>query len=338
MKPSVHESIPEGEHHAVELISALVLETMRRRYAARAPVPRGQHPKSHGNVRAEFIVGDDVPRDLKHGIFKTPETYSAWIRFSASAAPARSDVKRDAHGMSIKVEGVRGKHLPDEHDRVDEQDFMLVNHPVFFCRDALDYADFAGTVAPRGRMLDGFAATWRIWAFYLPPSPAHWRLRDALNLRRTLRQPVTNPLQIRYWSQTPYALGPHAVKYSAIPRDPPPRRRPAPPGDNGLREAMAGTLWSTDVTFDFAVQRQVDRESMPVEDATVLWKESQSPFRKVATIRIPAPQDILSDAHHPEADDLLFTPWHSLKDHQPLGGINRLRREVYERGAQYRRA
>jgi hypothetical protein len=77
------------------------------------------------------------------------------------------------------------------------------------------------------------------------------------------------------------------------------------------------------------VQRQGDPERMPVEDPTIRWSERASPFLTVATIRIP-PQEFTSEAQQAFAENLSFTPWHSLPEHQPLGGINRVRRDVYE--------
>jgi hypothetical protein len=49
----------------------------------------------------------------------------------------------------------------------------------------------------------------------------------------------------------------------------------------------------------------------------------------VATIHIPS-QSFQSEARKELAENLSFTPWHTLADHQPLGGINRVRRAVYE--------
>ena len=76
---------------------------------------------------------------------------------------------------------------------------------------------------------------------------------------------------------------------------------------------------------------------MPIEDPTIPWKEHASPFRKVATIRIPA-QDLTSKARKDFAESLSFTPWHSLPDHRPLGGINRVRGAVYDAVSKLRHA
>ena len=46
-----------------------------------------------------------------------------------------------------------------------------------------------------------------------------------------------------------------------------------------------------DACFDFRIQLQTDARTMPIEDATVEWKEADSPWHMVARIRIPQ-QDI----------------------------------------------
>jgi hypothetical protein len=67
---------------------------------------------------------------------------------------------------------------------------------------------------------------------------------------------------------------------------------------------------------------------MPVEDPTVRWAESASPFQKVATLRIPV-QDCSPQQRRNHGERLVFTPWHALEEHRPLGGINRVRKAVY---------
>ena len=69
--------------------------------------------------------------------------------------------------------------------------------------------------------------------------------------------------------------------------------------------------------------------SASVEDPTVPWDETASPYVKVATIRIPI-QSFESDEQMQFGENLSFTPWHALAEHRPLGGINRARLKVYE--------
>ena len=95
-----------------------------------------------------------------------------------------------------------------------------------------------------------------------------------------------------------------------------------------LRLAMSNHLMLHEARFDFLVQIQIDPVAMPVENPTVPWDETVSPYIKVASIRIPV-QSFESDEQMAFGENLSYTPWHSLPDHRPLGGINRTRREVY---------
>src|SRR4029453_11885971 len=64
---------------------------------------------------------------------------------------------------------------------------------------------------------------------------------------------------------------------------------------------------------------------MPVDDATVLWN---SPEIVLATITIP-PQEFASEERQAFGEALSFSPWHSHPAHEPLGSVNRARREPY---------
>lgn len=283
------------------------------------PARRDQHPKPHGCVRAEFIVGDDVPDHLRHGLFREPHSYAAWIRFSSSSPRILPDAKKDAHGIAIKLLGVAGdKVLPGERQET-THDFILANSRAFFIRTAADSVPFVE------RFISGKLLSF----FFFGRNPFRWRVHEFVNMLKATRKGVSNPLQIQYWSQTPYKLGPHAVKYSAKPLSPKTDRKPVSSGENFLEEAMVRQLSAREATFAFMVQRQTDPVKMPVEDATIVWNEALSPYEKVATIRIP-PQTFDSDAQKEFAENLSFTPWHALPEHRPLGNTNRIRRVVYE--------
>jgi hypothetical protein len=92
---------------------------------------------------------------------------------------------------------------------------------------------------------------------------------------------------------------------------------------------MSSHLATRDACFELAVQKQVDADRMPIEDATVVWDERRSPFVPVAQIVIPV-QSFESDAQMAFCENLSYTPWHALPEHRPLGGLNRIRRAVYE--------
>jgi prostaglandin-endoperoxide synthase 2 len=68
---------------------------------------------------------------------------------------------------------------------------------------------------------------------------------------------------------------------------------------------------------------------MPVEDPTIEWREQDAPFVPVARLTIPR-QGFDTPERRAFGTNLSFTPWHGLDAHRPLGGINRVRRVVYE--------
>jgi len=203
------------------------------------------------------------------------------------------------------------------------QDFVLISHPVFVTKDVEEFY----------RLILARTTSYRalLW-FLLNPFEGHWRI--ARNLWSSLRR-HSNPLAIRYWSTTPYALGANcAVKYSAQPKLSASAESPQV-GDDFLRTAMKASLNKGEAVFDFMVQLQTDPMHMPIEDPGVEWKEQESPFHKVATVRI-LKQKFDTPARDELAENLSFTPWHSLPDHRPLGGINRARKIVYEAISLYR--
>ena len=283
----------------------------------RSPVPRQQHPKQHGCVRAEFTIAPDLPEKLRVGLFREPRTYPAWIRFSNSSS--FTDPQGNAHGMAIKLLDVDGTKLLDAEKDARTQDFLLVDYPVFIIRTAADYLEFFRTTlkAP-GRLPMSF--------FFPRLDPRTWRLRELRLLLAVRRLHIANPLTTQYWSMSAYQFGSQAVKYAAKPLSLPQSQPPKSAGRDYLREAMAADLRTKPAQFAFMVQFQTDARRMPIEDLTV---ECTSPFHQVATITIPQ-QTFDSDAQMAFGEQLSFTPWHCLPEHRPLGGLNRVRKVVYE--------
>lgn len=274
---------------------------------------RDAHPKMHGVVKAEFIVEPGLPEELRVGLFREPKTYRAWIRFSNQSDPMKPDISADIRGMSIKLMGVPGGKLLEAERHEETQDFIVISTNVFVTRNV---EQFDGLIRS---MEKGLPA--QIWFAITHP-------RFVWNLVKSNRK-FANPLQIRYYSTTPYLWGPTAVKYSAIPRVTEPDSIPANPDPDYLRLALIRSLERGDAFFDFAVQLQTDPRRMPIEDPGRAWSESASPFRKVATIRV-LQQSFDSEAQREFGENLSYTPWHSLPEHRPLGGINRARRVVYD--------
>jgi hypothetical protein len=328
-----------NERTAAHIAATLAYQVRRDHAPHRLPAQRDAHPKHHGTVEAEFIVDPDIPADLRHGIFATPgRRYQAWIRFS-NAFRVRHDMDRDARGFAIKLLGI------DDHEAT--QDFLMVTHSAFFAATAADFLEFPAAVGSTGPKVAGALRAMRFFFRLRPPFRFRWRAFRAFGKTRIR---AMSPLAIRYFSQTPYRLGSHEVKFSVRPTAPPStadrfrfwlrtlpwRIRPlaflkSPASEHFLRDELFGTLAAGEASFDFLVQRRTDPARMPLDNATVVWSERHSPFVKVATVRLP--QQSLSAAAITErltfSEHLSFTPWHTLA-HEPLGSINQARRIVYE--------
>jgi hypothetical protein len=150
------------------------------------------------------------------------------------------------------------------------------------------------------------------------------------------RQQPSCHLDIPYWSTTPYLFGSgRAVKYYVKPSAGAAAKRPDSPTDTYLRDALRDRLTRGEASFDFFVQFQIDEQRTPIEDAMVEWKESDSPYLRVATIRIPR-QSIDDAETERKCESVAFNPWNSLPEHRPLGSMNRARKEIYTAMAAYR--
>lgn len=284
-----------------------------------APGLRGQHPKSHGTVWAEFTVAPDLPENLRVGVFKEPgKTYPAWIRFSNGGSV--DDAKGGLHGMAIKLMDVEGEKVLANEKLAQTQDFVMADHPVFFIRNVEDFADFSTALVESGGKPP--------LKFFVPDHPQELKILQSFQQKQ-----IVNPLAAAYWSQTPYQFGQKAIKFAVQPSS-------QISGEIGttpdfLRAAMASYLKEQNAAFDFLVQLQSDPTLTPVEDPTVEWREQDAPLQKIATIRIPA-QIFGTPEQNAFGEALSFTPWHSLPEHQPLGSINRARKEIYQQTSRQR--
>ena len=296
-----------GGREVAEEMSALLVELVKKRDKP-GEYRRDAHPKHHGCVKANFSVEPDLPEDLRVGLFQEARDYRSYIRFSNGTGMG-PDYEDGVRGMAIKLTGVEGEKLLEDEKGEKTQDFLLISHNVLLVKDA---ADFLGLVRA--------ASSGNVIWFFINPFDSHFR---EMGIFLDTNQAHPNLLDVRYFSTTPYLYGPgRAVKYSARPCEARKSEMPEEPGENFLRETMAASLSSGEACFNFMVQFQTDPYDMPIEDAREEWDEEVSPFRKVATVRIPS-QEFESPEQMEFCENLSFTPWHSLSEHRPLGGVNR---------------
>lgn len=304
------ERIPRGEDEAIEEIVEMIRKTVQDGYKQSGRASRDAHRKAHGCVKAEFQVHDGLTPDIRQGLFASPQNYNAVIRFSNGSSEVKDDHDGDGRGFAIKLLGVEGDRLEkDPGEERHTQDFLMINHPVFFVRNAADYVSFQKSV------IDGSLIWW-----LMNPFRVLHESRIALAIQQTK---MVNPLESRYWSMTASKLGDRQMKFMVAPCSAVGALNPSDSVDR-LAENLSAHLKNRAACFDFKVQLRAVK-SMSVEDPSEEWSESESPYRDVARILIPSQIPDRGET----CETLSFNPWNGLSDHRPLGGISRVRREVY---------
>jgi hypothetical protein len=278
---------------------------------------RGGNTKTHGIVRAEFIVHDGLPDQFRHGIFAEPRTFRAWVRFSGPGPYITPDIDDVGFmSISIKLMGVPGPKLME--DEKFTQDMFGVSTPTFVTPDVKANAQLQMDSVKNATV------------HYFLNFGRHHVLDFLMQSLWTKTQ--SGPFEAPYFSCVPYLLGEgQAMQYSVWPiskRRTPIPRLPFRPPDDYLRGSMVAALAERDVELDFRVQLQTDPYLMPIENNAVLWPERLSPRVSVATIRIPK-QQFDTPAQLNFARRLTFNAWHCIPEHRPLGNQSRARKRMY---------
>lgn len=293
-----------------------------------------------------------------------------------------------SRGMAIKVYGVKGNVLlPDENEQ--NQDFLMVNTPEFAFTNVRDYLRltkvldvdpmganpdpyFIPLVLIKAKLLDpitlelkplpavGFEKIKDAWNFFKNSGVfadfTHQDLKGTeLSINAVInikKKTVRNPLQVPYFSASPFRFGPdHVMKFSVVPAieteqtvftDEEKNKLDSDYLAQALKETMTQnkkTIRKEPLKFNFMVQvienRQLDQLGLDktIENASIAWDEK---LHKVASISIPAVDEQEAPDFVDACKSLEFTPWHALEEHAPLGGINRLRKPVYSKSAKFR--
>lgn len=166
---------------------------------------------------------------------------------------------------------------------------------------------------------------------------------------------VRNPLEVQYFSASPFRYGPDRVmKFSVAPVDGEKTQPKFSPEEmenvdaNYLAKALEKTMAkgeSIHLSFKVQVIKASDLKTYGkelIENAAKTWDKKQYPSVEFTTVEVAKieikPVNVEKSKKLVDAcKSLLFTPWHALAAHEPLGGINRLRKPVYSKSAEHRR-
>lgn len=292
---------------------------------------RASHAKSTACVVGDLVVGDGLPPELAQGLFARPGTYRVAVRLAQGPGEHLDDRVSTHCGMSIKVFGVNGGKLPGHEAAT--QDFVLASGTTFPAGTAagfLSQAKKIGMTVPTPEGVKSVASSLArgintmLNAVGAGPSPT----------LAFYGHPFSHPLDEAYFSQCPVRYGDHVAKLAAFPASPDQhalREWTLDPhqDENGFRHAAVDYFQRSDAVFELRAQLWVNADTQPIEDASVEWSVTESPYLTIATLRLPR-QAAYGDARVRYFDEVMtFRPAHSLTAHRPLGGVMRARLQVY---------
>lgn len=312
MELTIHETLVPGESEATAKLIEMLGKKMKKDTPSGGKIRRDAHPKQICLLKAEFTVSPNLSEDLKVGVFKDALTYPCWLRYSNQNSPPAPDHVKDIRGLAIKLMGVAGDKVLVEEKDAKTHDFVMASADYFVTPNVVGFSKLITALV---------SGKFRLILYFLSHPGVTYRLLSTLKNFGSL-------LEARFWSISPYLFGDRVVKYSLKPQNSEQSAIPEKPSDDYLRETMAQQLRTKEYYYDFMIQFQKDPQNMPVEDLSKPWKESESPFIKVATVKIPI-QEFDSIEQQEYGDGLSFNPWHCLPEHRPLGSINRARRLAY---------
>jgi hypothetical protein len=347
--PDVERADPNFEsalQSAIEDIKRYVSRPLETAGGVRAV--RDAHAKGYGLARGEVEILDGVPAEYAQGIYARPGRHEAMVRFSNGSHQTGADaLLGNVCGLGLKLFGIDGPTLLEDEPDSHTFDYAMMNYPIFFANTVEHYVFihelvlFAGpppcdeTPEMARARSHQFLHNFLTGMGKLPPERWAW---DELGAFLALAQvKPENLLLSTYWTMGAVRHGAYIAKVRVAPVQECADRvvwrvfDPANAPDI-FRPGLVTELRERAFEFDIQVQLCVDLEHMPVEDLTVAWSETLSPFVTVAKLRLPL-QDIEGDDNFEKMDATSMTPWRCTEDHRPLGNIQRARKEVYRQSS-----
>lgn len=299
---------------------------------------RAVHAKAHALVKGVLTIRDGLPPELAQGLFARGGSYPAIARFSTSPGDLLDDSVTAPRGVALKLLGVEGEHV--ESEETGTQDFVMVDGPAFAAPTA---RKFLGNLKLLAATTDKAQGAKKLLSAALRAAEG---TLEALGGESALLKNLggaqsVHPLGETYFTQTAYRYGDYVAKLSLQPVS---ANLTALTGKHvrvigrpdALREECNDVLLAGPVEWVLRVQLCRDADTMPIEDATVVWDEAESPFVEVARLRLEPQQGWTTGVSEPAEDRLRFSPWHCLAAHRPLGTINRARRDAYRMSSELR--
>ncbi|OQO01628.1 hypothetical protein B0A48_12664 [Cryoendolithus antarcticus] len=280
---------------------------------------RGTHLKTQGCVLGRFTVKDDLPAHLAQGMFAKPGSYDVIMRYSSLTPKLVPDNISAPRGIGMKIFGIEGEKLWGEDKKT--QDWTFNNYPILELRDPQTTYDIADSLERNWNDLPTFAKE-------------QGERVDADVATYAGGLPRQHMVAMKQWSQSAYRHGDYVAKYGVFPlaseqvslektiikEDDP---------INILSQHTRDFHMRHKVTYSFCAQLLQSLDEQPVDDIGIEWDEKKYPMEQIATLEFEPQDSWLPEFRVWWDDRITVNSWHGLKEHQPLGSTNRMRRVVY---------
>ena len=242
-------------------------------------------------------------------------------------------------GVAIKVIGVEGERVAGSESDV-TQDFVLVNGPAF---NAPNAGAFLKNLKLLAATTDRLEPVKKLTSTVARGAEAVLEVfgKKSTTLATLGGQQETHILGETFYSQVPILYGANIVKIGLFPVSPELTALTDAPMDNtghvnAIRNQVVDYFLRQGGTWEVRVQFCTNLTTMPVEDASAVWPEDDSPYVTVGRITAPKQDPWTIETIAAVDEGLSFSPWHALAAHRPLGSVMRARKRAYEMSAQFR--
>ncbi|KAK4046744.1 hypothetical protein OIV83_005849 [Microbotryomycetes sp. JL201] len=283
---------------------------------------RGTHLKTQGCVKGKLVIDDNLPDYLRQGMFKNGGVHDVILRYSSLTPKLLPDTVPAPRGVGIKVFGVKGEKIWKLNGEDKEtQDFTFNNYPLLELRDPKTTNEIADSLERNWDNGDKFVEELKTR-----------KDADVACYAGGLKQ--QHMAAMPQYSQSAYRYGEFVAKFALFPATEEQRAlanwsiEPTHP-PNVLATTLQDLHKRSVVKYSFNVQLLQNLNEQPVDDIGVVWDEQKYPWQQVAMLEFEPQDSFLPSFRNWWDDQITCNGWHGLKEHQPLGSTNRMRRVVY---------
>ncbi|WP_307445367.1 MULTISPECIES: catalase [Chryseobacterium] len=272
---------------------------------------RNAHAKTYAVAKGFFQISPSAPGFLKP--FFDKEKYDIVIRLS-NAHPKIIKKGKDipAYGFAVKIINDHGNTIAN---------YPLVNFPLFPINSVSTFLKLF-TYVNRSFILAAAAQ-------FLKVIPCFFTFPFIKNAAKLMVKRNHFMLSFNYHSVGAYRLGDHMAKIKLVPKS------VEKHFGKSMKQRLAVDSYLTEHNFtaDVYIQLCYDLKDQPVNKLNREWRNS--PFIKIGTVSLD--KGSLLDPRECSNELLSFNPFESKTIFQPVGRIQRLRKEAYQVSVQTRR-